>query len=53
MIESIYYSQSGTFFDVFSLLVKVVQVTIPKDMDGQAIAKLLVMEGLDSRQIQI
>ena len=40
MIESIYYSQSGTFFDVFSLLVKVVQVTIPKDMDAETIAKL-------------
>ena len=40
VIESIYYSQSGTFFDVFSLLVKVVQVTIPKDMDAETVAKL-------------
>ena len=45
VIESIYYSQSGTFFDVFALLVKVVQVTIPKDMDGQAIAQMLGNRG--------
>ena len=36
VIESIYYSQSGTFFDVFALLVKVIQVNIPKDMDPDA-----------------
>ena len=40
VIESIYYSQSGTFFDVFSLLVKVVQMTIPKEMDAETVAKL-------------
>ena len=33
IIELIYYSQSGTFFDVFSLLVKVIQVSIPEGMD--------------------
>ena len=45
VIESIYYSQSGTFFDVFALLVKVVHVTLPKDMDGQAMAKMFGNEG--------
>ena len=47
VIESIYYSQSGTFFDVFSLLVKVIQVSIPKGMDPDAFREGLGRGGFD------
>jgi len=41
VIKSIYYSQHGTFFDVFALLVKIIQVTIPKDISPGELGDLL------------
>jgi len=40
VIEMLYYTQSGTFFDVFALLVKVIQVPISKD-NAAALGSLL------------